>query len=169
MVHLLGETMALKDIITPATRVKIEVEKSGKKHIRTVDVNNVPYGVFKIQEQIDRKIVELEELYEEEKTVKSDIVILRKNRPDGWRVKYQELKLELEKIRESGRILGDRAFFEERFRAIQLILSHNGIEPDDELMGLETWENHIDFTIPVYLIQVALSRDLGKVLAEMGK
>jgi hypothetical protein len=56
----------------------------------------------------------------------------------------------------------DAGFFKDRFDAIKIILSVNGVKDDDELMKEDTWTDKMDYADPMAFITSALQKDIDK-------
>lgn len=140
----------------------IEVTKWGSVERRKIQIERVPYGVFKINQEVEKRTAFLAEAANREAELEAELAIARK---DKDKEKIKDVSNELQRVRKDGLSIVDENFFDQRFEAIKLILGANGIGEKDDLMNIKTWERNIDFTVPTALIHIALSKDLKKALA----
>ena len=141
---------------------KVTIYEKGKPRVRTLFVERVPYKVFEIAQRLERMTQETRQNVETMQAIEKENAELRDKRPDGWKDKIKENASEIKDLADRIYAVEDAGFFKDRFEAIKIILSVNGIKDDDELMKEETWADKMDFADPMAFITSALQKDIDK-------
>ena len=123
----------------------LEIIEGKKKRERVIDIERVPYKVHKIAQKVEVETERARNLATESAELAQDM------KANNDRIK---------EIEKGIRQIGHSGFFDLRFSAIKLILSVNGIDDDDELMNIETWETKMDYSVPMSFIYFAINKDL---------
>lgn len=135
--------------------MEYKVVIGGKKgKVRFIDIENVPYKVIKIYQDIGKKIVKIQDIANRLLQIDNDIA---KN-PDNKKALIDERN----DIAEQIYAVQDSGFFDERFEAIKLVLSMNGIKDNDELMDKRTWDEKMDYADPMAFIEFCVNKDIKK-------
>lgn len=138
--------------------MEYKVVIGGKKgKVRFIDIDNVPYKVIKIYQNIGKKICHVQELSSKLIEIEKKIA----ENPDD----KKSLILERDEITEQIYAVEDSGFFDERFEAIKLVLSMNGIKDNDELMKKETWDEKMDYADPMAFLEFCVNKDIKKNVA----
>lgn len=141
---------------------KVTIYEKGKPRVRTLFIERVPYKVFEIAQRLERMTQETRQNVETMQAIEKENAELRDKRPDGWKDKIKENASEIKDLADRIYAVEDAGFFKQRFEAIKIILSVNGIKDDDELMNESTWADKMDFADPMAFITSALQKDIDK-------
>jgi sugar-specific transcriptional regulator TrmB len=141
---------------------KVTIYEKGKPRVRTLFIERVPYKVFEIAQRLERMTQETRQNVETMQAIEKESAELREKRPDGWKDKIKENASEIKDLADRIYAVEDAGFFKDRFEAIKIILSVNGIKDDDELMNESTWADKMDFADPMAFITSALQKDIDK-------
>jgi len=138
--------------------LEYKVVIGGKKgKVRFIDIEQVPYKVVRIYQDIGKKIIRVQELA-------SRLNELEKKLAEK---KDDKLKQERDDIAEQIYAIEDSGFFDERFEAIKLVLSMNGIKDNDELMNIKTWNEKMDYCDPMAFLDFCVNKDIKKNIEAM--
>jgi len=141
---------------------KITIYEKGKARARSINIERVPYKVFKIAQRLERLVYETQAAQIEYIELTKDIAGLRKDKPSGWKETLAEKQARVDQIKDQVFSVEDAGFFEERFEAIKLVLEANDIREGDELLSMKTWEEKMDYSDPMAFITFALQKDQDK-------
>lgn len=141
---------------------KITIHEKGKARSRSINIERVPYKVFKIAQRLERLVNETQAAQIEYIELTKDIAGLRKDKPSGWKETLAEKQARVDQIKDQVFSVEDAGFFEERFEAIKLVLEANDIREGDELLSMKTWEEKMDYSDPMAFITFALQKDQDK-------
>ncbi|HOT63159.1 MAG TPA: hypothetical protein PLU93_09880 [Treponemataceae bacterium] len=141
---------------------KVSIYENGKPRVRTLYIERVPYKVILLAQRIERMINETRENVSAIQALDAENKSLRADRPAGWKDKTAENTREIKELTDKIRDVEDAGFFSDRFEAIKLILSVNGIKEDDELMNPKTWMEKMDYSDPMAFITFAVQKDVDK-------
>jgi len=138
--------------------LEYKVVIGGKKgKVRFIDIEQVPYKVVRIYQDIGKKIIRVQELA-------SRLNELEKKLAEK---KDDKLKQERDDIAEQIYAIEDSGFFDERFEAIKLVLSMNGIKDNDELMNIKTWNEKMDYCDPMAFLDFGVNKGIKKNIEAM--
>lgn len=141
---------------------KITIHEKGKTRVRSINIERVPYKVFKIAQRLERLVNETQAAQVEYIELTKEIQSLRKDKPAGWKETSAEKQVRVDQIKDQVFSVEDAGFFEERFEAIRLVLEANDIREGDELLSVKTWEEKMDYSDPMAFITFALQKDQDK-------
>lgn len=141
---------------------KITIHEKGKTRVRSINIERVPYKVFKIAQRLERLVNETQAAQVEYIELTKEIQGLRKDKPAGWKETTSEKQSRVDQIKDQVFSVEDAGFFEERFEAIRLVLEANDIREGDELLSVKTWEEKMDYSDPMAFITFALQKDQDK-------
>lgn len=141
---------------------KITIHEKGKTRVRSINIERVPYKVFKIAQRLERLVNETQAAQIEYIELTKEIQSLRKDKPAGWKETTAEKQSRVDQIKDQVFSVEDAGFFEERFEAIRLVLEANDIREGDELLSVKTWEEKMDYSDPMAFITFALQKDQDK-------
>lgn len=141
---------------------KITIHEKGKTRVRSINIERVPYKVFKIAQRLERLVNETQAAQVEYIELTKEIQSLRKDKPAGWKETATEKQSRVDQIKDQVFSVEDAGFFEERFEAIRLVLEANDIREGDELLSVKTWEEKMDYSDPMAFITFALQKDQDK-------
>jgi regulator of replication initiation timing len=141
---------------------KITIHEKGKTRVRSINIERVPYKVFKIAQRLERLVNETQAAQIEYIELTKEIQGLRKDKPVGWKETTAEKQSRVDQIKDQVFSVEDAGFFEERFEAIRLVLEANDIREGDELLSVKTWEEKMDYSDPMAFITFALQKDQDK-------
>jgi len=141
---------------------KISICERGKKRVRSINIERVPYKVFKIAQRLERLVNETQAAQVEYMDVTKEVLALKKDKPSGWKELLAEKQARLDQIKDQVFAVEDAGFFVERFEAIKLVLEANDIRDGDELLDIKTWEEKMDYSDPMAFITFALQKDQDK-------
>ena len=148
---------------------KIDIIDKRKIRTRVLSLNRIPYKVFIITQQVEKETARVRGYANRDLEILQEIAALRKEKPEGYKLEIKDLKEEQTELIQKVEAVEDSGFFNLRFKAIELILSANGIDKDDELMKPETWTEKMDYSTPMSLLKIATEKDIKKIKAAAGK
>lgn len=141
---------------------KITIHEKGKARVRSINIERVPYKVFKIAQRLERLVNETQAAQIEYIELTKEITALKKSKPSEWKETISEKQARIDQIKEQVFSVEDAGFFAERFEAIRLVLEANDIREGDELLNVKTWEEKMDYSDPMAFITFALQKDQDK-------
>ena len=139
----------------------IPYREAGEAKLFRVKISFVSNWVIKQYDEMQRRIIDVDQNYKEIQRLGERIVDLKKQKSEGYKAEVEEMKERIDDLVEQIKAFSNGDFFQKRFELVKQILEDNGVR-DQKYLSFDFWDRQVDASILMDMLMAVVYKDVAQ-------